>query len=59
MRADTIMMTLSVAVIAAITYFALEFTMPEAAPDLAPVVPDNPPVVVQDAVSATSHKTEQ
>lgn len=44
MRKDTILMVISVAVVAFATYFALETFVEQPAPELAPVVPDELPV---------------
>lgn len=57
MRFDTILMTLGVAVVAVITYFALEFTMPGRTTQLEPVAPQEPPVVVQQKASQTADTT--
>lgn len=48
MRIQTLLMTVAVVVVAAITYYALEFTMPEPEVHLASVTPDEPPIVVQE-----------
>lgn len=45
MRKDTILVVLAVAAVAAGTYFILETTVPQSEPQLASVVPENPPVV--------------
>lgn len=50
MRLDTLAMVAAVVAVAAGTYFLLETTIPEPEPQLAPVVPAQPPVVHQDQV---------
>lgn len=47
MRVDTLLMTVAVVVVTAVTYFALEWTMPDPEVQLETVTPDEPPVVVQ------------
>lgn len=59
MRVDTILMTLSVAAIAAVTYFTLEYTLPKPAPELAAVTPENPPIVVQKKAADNNNQGEQ
>lgn len=49
MRKDTILVVLGVAAVAAATYFALEYTVSQPEPSLAPVVPEEPPVVEEKA----------
>lgn len=47
MRKDTILVVLGVAAAATATYFVLETSVPQPEPSLAPVVPEEPPVVVE------------
>lgn len=49
MRKDTILVVLGVAAVAAATYFALENSVPQPEPSLAPVMPEEPPVVEEEA----------
>lgn len=48
-RKDTILIVLGVAVVAAATYFVLETIVPQPQSSLAPVVPDTPPVIEEEA----------
>lgn len=52
MRKHTILMVLGVAAVAAATYFVLETTVPQPEPSLAPVVPEEPPVVEEKNIDA-------
>lgn len=58
MRKDTILMVLGVAVVAAGTYYILDFSIERKEPSLAPVTPSNPPVVDEKkAAQAPQWKT--
>lgn len=48
MRKDTILMILGVAIVAVATFFILETTVPQSEPELAAVVPEEPPVIDEE-----------
>ncbi|MDN5938868.1 MAG: hypothetical protein L0H83_09410 [Salinisphaera sp.] len=59
MRLDTIAMVIAMAVVAAGTWFLLETFVPKPEPQLAAVVPAQPPVVHQDQAVKRLHSAAE
>lgn len=56
MRLDTILMVLGMVVTTAATYAILEITMPHQEPQVADVLPDEPPIVVPPSATARAEQ---